>query len=395
MTPSFGVSFDATDPPAGGGGGGSATAAPPAAAAPAAPATPAAPTAPAAPSAPTAGGDAPKSAGFFRGLKTSNFRTPTPSTAATPAVPSAGAAATPPVPTKDTAAAPLAPPAAKPGETTPPVATPPPVAGAVADALPKPILGRYTTVSQVEEAMRRSADEGMRLATDFKKLKEESARALETRDTRLASLEAELKLARETPAFRELTQEEVAAMKKDDPVGYTDYVLAKRDRDAALKATKEQAERDVRDRNENAARNNAEIDRIYHRMRGDTKEYPMFQELEPSMNEILDVTGGDKSPLIGKPWAPELCHLAALGKVYLGLISQGKTVQDDAAEKARLAAEAAATQARGAAGGGGGSGAAQPADEKDPKKKETAAWRERVRGTQPKNFLDNIGKKTT
>lgn len=255
---------------------------------------------------------------------------------------------------------------------------------ASSDLLPRPLMGRFATLTEAEVAMRRSQDEGVRLSAELKALKEANTKALADREAEVAALKEEIETVRATPAVKELSKEELAALWKENPAEAAEYVQQKYDRDRNVKAAKERAERAALERRENLVKTNEAIERNVDEMKSDPKSFPKFDEMLPRMSEILRRTGGEKSPLRGQVWANELFYKAALGDIYQELLLKGTETQADAAETARKKAESDAAALRAGKGDGGGSGSTTVVD---PVKSEDKKWRDAVRASAPKPFL--------
>lgn len=257
-------------------------------------------------------------------------------------------------------------------------------AGALANPLPRPIMGRFKTDLEVEEYIRQSGQEASRLAAENKTLKESTAKALADREAELVALKAEFEAHKATPPVPELSKEDLAKLWKEDPAQAAEYVQQKYDRDRSVQAAKERATREATERRDQAIKTNEAITRNIDEMAKDPKTYPKFQEMMPRMNDILKRTGAEKSPLRGQVWANELAYLASLGSIYQELLVAGTEVKADAAETARLKSEADAAALKLNGGDGGGSGAAKVLD---PVAQEDKSWRDAVRASAPKPFL--------
>lgn len=365
-------------------GGGTAVATPPAAAAPA----------PAPAAASPSSTPAPTKSGFFKDLPRAAAKPDpaAPPAAAKPAAPDAskpfkvmsddgkttlGEFASQPEAEAFLKAIPA--PAAKPADATP-------AASAVPDALPRPIMGRFKTGTEVEEYIRQSGQEASRLASEVKTLKEAHQKALADREAEVVALKTEFETYKATPAVKELTKEELVELNKSDPLAATEYIAGKMLRDRDAKAAKEQTERQVIERRQNLVKTNEAITRNIEEMRSNPKTFPKFDEMLPRMSEILARTGGEKSPLRGQVWANELAYKAALGDIYQELLLKGTETQADAAETARLKSVADAAALNSGKGDGGGSGSSAA---KNPAEQEDQKWREAVRASAPKPFLKN------
>lgn len=357
--PAFGLSLDA----AAGGGGASAVATPPAAA-------PASSPAAAAPAAATTPAAAPAKSGFFGGLPKSTVQTKDPADTAKTV-----AAAEPAAETTTPAAKPSEPAAATTAAVEPDLV-----------ALHRPIMGRYKNVKEAEEAMRRSQDEGLRLHGEVKTLRDAHTKEVAANEATITALKQELETARTTPAFKELSKEELETMRKENPSDYADYLVEKNFRDRDAKAAKAEQERVVKERQTRQEQRSREIEQRDIEMRANPEEFPHYAEMTPVMDGIIDKTGGDQSPLTGHPWTAELLYLMALGVSHKQSVKAGKKAQETAAEAAaRKAASDAATSAAGNGGDGGGSGSALPAA--SDAQKEDAAHKAAILASAPRPFF--------
>ncbi len=375
---SFGLSFDTAA--GGSGGGAAAVAAPPAAAAPAgAPPAPAAATPP-----------APTKTGFFQGLTRAAApkppaapptTQPDPATAAPAKVETAAATGAKVQVLSDDKKQVLFEGTQSEADEFVKKNTPPPAAVAAAGAaLVRPFMGRadITTIEAAEDLYRKSGAEALRLRDAEKAA---AAKVVDT-EARLAAVTKELELARQTPATAELSKEQLAALWKENPIEAAEYMQKQRDRVSSTQAAKERAELEVRTRAENAQAVAKQTVATWEAMKKDSKAYPKFEEMIPRIDAIYESSVRDgKSPFDSNPDAPKLMYTQAMGEIYLELLSKGIEVKADAAETARLKAEADAAAARTAAGGG--DGAAAP-DTRTQKQKDDDAWRAQMRGTAPK-----------
>lgn len=344
------------------GGGGGAAVAPPAA--PAAPAPSAA--APAAPAA------APAKAGIFGGVVTPKIELPP--------KPGAAPAAAPAKPGEPPVAA------AKPGE---PPAAQPPASFTVDTPFAEPLMGRYKTPKEAEEGLRRSQDEGLRLHEETKALKASVEKTKTEYEARVKALQAELEIARTTTPFKELAKEDLEKLRKEDPAAYADYRLAKDAHERDAQAKKDQIERQTQDRARIQSEILAEIRTREKEMLADTKNYPMYKEMRPVMEQFVDATKvGDYSPLTGHPWSGETLYLMSMGHAYVQALAAAGEAQTGAAAAAAgtAAAAAASTAAPGAPGGGG-----SPSGGGDKAKEADAAWRKSVLESAPRSVFSGVG----
>ena len=228
--------------------------------------------------------------------------------------------------------------------------------------LPTPIYGRFKTIRETEDGFRRSEQEGIRLFQENKALKEQSQKALADREAQLAALRAELETARTTPAFKELTKEELEALSKDNPLAAQDYLVEKKFRDRDAQARKEAAARDAQDREFRQAKMLKAIEAEDIEMRAKKDEYPQYEEMIPVMDAIIDKTRqetprGKLSPLTGHAWSTKVLYRIALGEAYLQALKTAKGMQTDAKDVAQRTAEAGAVSTAAGAGDTKGSGA--------------------------------------
>lgn len=228
-----------------------------------------------------------------------------------------------------------------------------PVVTADPEKLTRPVMGRYGTLKEVEEAMRRSQDEGVRLYQETRNLKETHQRELATRDQMVESLKAELEEVRTHGVFKELPKEELEALAKENPRAYTDYVIEKRERDRQLQMSKSERETEVRSRRERQEQLREAIIARDVEMRNDAKNYPGYADQMPVMEQLVTLTGGKQSPFTGHPHSGEILYLASKGLAAL----QAEQAGSAATEKARLEAEATAkANANATSGLNGGEG---------------------------------------
>ena len=266
-----------------------------------------------------------------------------------------------------------------------------PVAGVV-DPLDtpfaSPLMNGIKTPREAQAALLRSQQEAQRLFYEEVKPLQEARKKLEQdiadRDSRLAAIQAELETARTTPPFKELTQEELSALAKENPLESQKYLTEKGFRDRDAQAAKERAGRAAQQQRDYYAKLKVEIDKNYDSMSANEKDFPLFKELGPLMDTIANETqtfrGADGkmySPLLGHAWSPKIAYLAAYGQACLQARETGDAAETAAAETARLTAEAAARATGGGAqpGAGAGSGAA----EGDPAKKADKSYKDALR----------------
>lgn len=266
----------------------------------------------------------------------------------------------------------------------PTVSAPVPVPSA--GSLSRPFVGRadITTLEQAEDLYRKSGQEALRLHEKAKTLESNLQKATVDAEARTAALTAELDLARKTPAVVEKTEAELEALAKENPFQFHKYMEAKNTREKATQTARESAERAVREKHETAQKGARQAMATWDAMAKDSKTYPKFQELTPSIDAIYDGLPADqKSSLDSNPDGPKILYERALGRVYLDLLSKGVEVKADAAEQARLKAESDAAALRTTAGSGSASSAP---DTRTPQQKSDDEWREnraKARGENP------------
>ena len=251
--------------------------------------------------------------------------------------------------------------------------------------LKTPIYGRFKTIKEANSGFQRSERHGIELAAKAKSLQTQIEQISARHESEMAATRAELELARKTPPFAELTEEQENSLAKDNPSAAIKYQLAKRDHADATRRAKEDAARFVEDRRKRHEAVANEIERDYMEMSADPDKYPLFKQVQPLMDAIHATLGGDKSPLRGDPRAVRLYHRLALGDMYLALLRKGGAARAKALQetKDKAGAGAAATGGVGAGAGAGGGKKPTPAEE-DAKK-----WADGVRQAGPKSFLSN------
>ncbi len=249
----------------------------------------------------------------------------------------------------------------------------------------KPILGRIKSYQEADEQIRRSQDEGLRLHTENKSLKEAHAKDIADREAMVTSLKAELEIARTTPAFKELSKEELTELVKSDPLAAQEYLVEKRFRDRDAKASKEQLEAKTRERQAEQTRTLKAIEDLDSEMASKPDEYPQYGEMQTVMQQLAEKTKvGKFSPLTGHAWTPQVLYLAAMGHSYLQSLKAGGAAQTEAATVAAQTAAADAASGRAAAGDGGGSGAAVT---EDADTKEHSDWKTKVLAAAPRRMF--------
>ena len=252
-----------------------------------------------------------------------------------------------------------------------------------------PLINGIKTPREAQAALLRSQQEAQRLFYEEVRPLQEARKKLEQdiadRDARLTAIQAELEVVRTTPPFKELKEEELMELAKENPLASQKYLVEKSLRDQNAAAQKEAAIRRSQQQKEYYSKIRAKIDENYDRMSRNEEEFPLFNDLLDIRTEIANETqtfqGADGkmySPLLGHEWSPRINYEAALGRAYLKALKSGKAVKDSAAETARLTAEASAAVAAGGSGGNGagaGSGGAQL----DPKAQAEKDYKDRLR----------------
>ena len=250
----------------------------------------------------------------------------------------------------------------------------------------QPLMGRFKTPKEAEEGLRRSQDEGLRLYNELRTAKESAQKEIESRDQKLQAMQAELEVMRTSTPFRELSKEELEALAKDNPVAAADYIAEKKFRDRDAKNEKARVEQELRDHQTRQRETLAAIEDKDAEMRGNPEAYPKYEEMQPVMNQIADMTKvGKYSPLTGHTWSGEILYLTAMGIASVQAMKAGNGAKTDAAVAAQRKSEAdAAASAAGSRGGGsGGSSAANI----DPAKKEHEDWKQNVLAHAPKRVF--------
>lgn len=234
------------------------------------------------------------------------------------------------------------------------------------EALPRPIMGRFKTATEVEEYINQSGQHAQKLYSENKALKDAQAKAISDREAMEAAHKAEIELLRATPAFKELSKEELSELAKEDPVAAADYIAEKKFRDRDAQTAKTAAETRAREKQEGLRKTNEAIERRRTEMQKDPENFPQFEEMAPLIGDLLDMTQDQSgaTPLRGHEWAEELLYLAALGISHRASLKKGKTVLSNAEKKVMTIAAAAAAATNGPTGGGSGRGSAtgQPSD---------------------------------
>jgi hypothetical protein len=222
------------------------------------------------------------------------------------------------------------------------------------DLLPRPLMGRYKTFAEAEDAYRRSQDEGLRLYNEHKALKESLDKSVADREARIRALESDLEIARTVPPFRELSKEEAASLKKENPGDYADYMLSKDRHDREIYEKKQSREKEDNQRIEMQRSMDEYVTRSDEYMARTPEKYPQYRELQDVQRQLIDLTRvGKFSPLTGHKWTPELLYYASLGFTHHQALLAGDKEQSSAAEAAKQKADADAAAGRGSQPGPG------------------------------------------
>lgn len=251
--------------------------------------------------------------------------------------------------------------------------------------LKTPILGRFKTIKEAEDYFRQSGAHTQKVDADLKKERADNAKALATRDAELAAARAELETVRKTPHFNELTKEQFEKLAKEDPAAAIDYRIAERDHKQGIQNAKDEAAHTAAQKKQKAEAVNAEIERSVVEMSADPKTYPMFKEVQPLMDRVHGLLGGDNSPLRGNPQAVNILYRLALGELQLQILKKGKVAAATATEEAKKTAAAAA-----AATGGTGAGAGAPPRAKTAQQLKDEAWKNAIDAAAPKRVLSFV-----
>ena len=219
-------------------------------------------------------------------------------------------------------------------EPTPETEGEPPAPGAP-ETEPKLLAGRFKTPQELETAYAESSHEGLRLHRELETYRGE----VKKRDDEVADLREQLEAAKNTPAFKELTEDEINSLSTAKQFEYFAEKNARKQRQEGEKAERaKQKQQQEKERSETKAAVFARIDA----MEADSENYPEFKALKPVMNEVIDMTGGVVS---GYKWTPDLLYLCAQG---LKTIRQVAASKKTASESAKKAADKAAADAHAA-----------------------------------------------
>ena len=226
------------------------------------------------------------------------------------------------------------------------------------DALPRPFMGRFKTLSESETAYRRTEVEASRLFHENKTLKESHTKALADRETEVAALKVEIEHIRATPAIRELSKEELTQLWKDDPAAAGEYLTDKKLRERDAVTAKAAAADQVRAKQERLKQANQRIEARRAAMQKDAENFPQFEDLAPNVRDILKITEDERgeTPLRGHEWAEELAYLAAYGRAAILAEKNTKAALHAATKKVYRIAAAGAAMTSGPARGGAGQG---------------------------------------
>ena len=243
-----------------------------------------------------------------------------------------------------------------------------------------PIFKRFNNRKETEAAFGRQESELVRLSKENKDLKSsvklEVEKHLVTRDAELASLKAELEIARKTPPIHILSEEQEDALGKESPAKLARYLLAKDKHEQGIQKVKDDAAKAVLDRQARNEATAAAIQRQEVEMRTDTKKWPGYERIEPKMVAIHEMLAKNDSPVNRRV----LYYFAAQGAEHVALLNKAAEVKKtETTHVKKLAASGA--QATGGAGAGG-KGAAKSV-KSDPNK----AWNEAIDAAGGKKVL--------
>ena len=275
-----------------------------------------------APAAPASGsGDPFEGARLPGNEETASGPTPTPQ-------PPAPAAATPPaeLPPSEPAPAPTEPEPAQPATAAP----------------PKVWAEKFKTPEELEIAYKHSSTEGRRLAAAIK----DQQQANETATAALKAELTELKMSAEAgPEIAEPTEQELEAM---GPVKAMRLMQKISERKALTKSLKEKKEARESEAKRYDTDLRAHINQSIAQMKGNSKDFPKYIELQEEMGAIMDME--EQGPQNG----PLIMYLAAYGRDALRQAAEATKKSSESTEQAKAKAKAAAV----VAGAPGGSGSA-------------------------------------
>lgn len=247
----------------------------------------------------------------------------------------------------------------------------------IPDALPRPFMGRdnIKTLKEAEDAYRRTEIEAQRLFSENRAIREANAKAIADREAEVAALKAELETARATPAFRELSKEELAQLAKEDPVAAAEYVADRKLRERDSKTAKEAAVRRQQEQKQKLDDFNRYVERHDQEMVADPVNYPQYSEMKPAISELLNATkeNGQPSPLRGHKWAQDLLYYAAIGRSTVHSMTIGKSVVEDAKNAALVTGASGAATTTAPRGGSSTSITAKPSQKQTKSQRIVAA----------------------
>lgn len=209
--------------------------------------------------------------------------------------------------------------------------------------------GRFATpedlekeFSQLEVRYGESSSEGKRLHQTLEGTKAEIAK-------HKAELAALNERVRKNSSFKELSEQELQKLREESPAAYTDYVLAKRQRDQEEADFKTSQERQSQTRETEQREVSTAVRNRVMEMRANPNDYPHYRELEPVMEELLDMA----PHLSGYKSSPDILYMAALG---IASLNSRKAAAKAATDATKTAADKAKGQAGHIAPGAGGAG---------------------------------------
>ena len=211
----------------------------------------------------------------------------------------------------------------------------------------KPFMGRWKTQAEAEQGYLASQQEGMRLAKEGRELRAR-LQDIETKgQERLRELESQLEEAKNKPAFRDLTPEELKAMFVEDPAKAAEYIADKKLRDHVNAQSKSQREALAKQNAEERTRVQNLIMAESEQMEADSEQWPNYKEYREIQDDINKRCDGK---LTGHTWTPKLMYLASLGVVHYQSLIAAKKAGKDSSDVAKRKAEADAAASRGAGG---------------------------------------------
>ena len=142
----------------------------------------------------------------------------------------------------------------------------------------KTYAGRFKKVEDLEVAYEQSSKEGKRLYDTVK----EKESALEAKEAEIAELKAKLE---EGPAPKELTEDELSQM---SPHQVAQYFAEKTKREILGQQKKEKTEAQTKRQKQESEDTRRAILSDVEVMRKDKEKYPVFEDLQPVMKDIMD-----------------------------------------------------------------------------------------------------------